>query len=313
MVPPFQQEVAAIGTLPFTSPQQSRKRKVSTFNVMPAASKQRPFLKPTDMHEPTFNLLDLNQKHGECSLTHPAISNSNVISATGLCLAFFDDDDGSAFSTSRVGGASANRFGEELFGQILLQQNELQQLFKSHAEQLQDALKQQTDARSRSLLASLEGLLSRSLCDKDLELARVKRYKSDLEQRIKQLVLEANLWQSKARSYEAMVTALKVSIQQAIMHENQEQIKLEGCGDSGADDEASAYVDENAQIPRIGSALAAGRAEPNRPCRRCHMREVTILLLPCMHLSLCQDCKLAVEKCPICSIQISAFIEVFLS
>jgi hypothetical protein len=46
----------------------------------------------------------------------------------------------------------------------------------------------------RSLLNVIEEGISRSLRDEDLEMEKVNRRKMELEERVKQLKLEAHLW-----------------------------------------------------------------------------------------------------------------------
>lgn len=65
----------------------------------------------------------------------------------------------------------------------------------------------------RSLLNVIDETLSRSLRDKDLEMEKVNRRNMELEERVKQLKLDAHLWQGKARNHEAMVATLKSNLQ----------------------------------------------------------------------------------------------------
>ncbi|KAI5083070.1 hypothetical protein GOP47_0002813 [Adiantum capillus-veneris] len=304
MVPTFQQQVAPVPILHsgLARPHhQSRKRKTPPTNdmrgpIIPTLQKPKNFT--------SLNLVDLNRR----SSSPPG---HNIVS-TGLRLASFDDD-GSTVTSSRVDTSPAC-VGDELAVQLLHQQNDLQQLFKAHADRLQNALKERTHAHSQTLLASVEDEISRRLRDKDAELGRVKRHNSELEDRIKRLSLETHVWQSKARSYESMVTVLRANLQQAILQQSREQSKLEGCGDSDADDAASAHIDENPDAQKTRAMVMRERkVELSRACKRCRAKEVTVLLLPCMHLCLCHDCTLDVERCPICATLKSAFIEVYLS
>ncbi|MCO5557033.1 hypothetical protein L7F22_010588 [Adiantum nelumboides] len=303
MVPTFQQQAAPVPILHTEGarPHQSRKRK------MPLSDKRAPLhtlSKPTNCTP--LILVDLN--HAQARSSSPAPGH-NIVS-TGLCLASFDDDGSSVTTSSRLGSGPAC-IGDELAAQLLSQQNELQQLLKAHADHLQNALKERTHLHLQAFLSRVEDKMSRRLCDKDAELGRVKRHNSELEERINRLSLETHVWQSKARSYESMVSVLRANLQQAMLHQSREQVKLEGCGDSDADDAASAHIDEtpDAQHTRA-MTMRERKAEVLRACKRCRVKEVTVLLLPCMHLCVCHDCKLDVERCPICTTPKSAFIEI---
>ncbi|KAH7279006.1 hypothetical protein KP509_37G000100 [Ceratopteris richardii] len=50
-----------------------------------------------------------------------------------------------------------------------------------------------------------------------------------------------------------------------------------------------------------------------RLCRRCQIKEASVVLLPCLHLCLCVRCKDDCERCPMCTSLKSASVEVFLS
>ncbi|KAH7442362.1 hypothetical protein KP509_03G084800 [Ceratopteris richardii] len=307
-----QHQCPAVGAFPATRQRPSRKRNGSALEDPHPPSQHQTFLKPAAVHHSAFNLLDLNRRQGSSSPPQTVKANPNQFVSTGLRLASFDDD-GSTVTSSKPDPGSTSTLGDEISAQLANQQHELQQIFVNHAEQLQYALSERTRYHSQALLANIEEQVSRRVCDRDMELARVKRHNSDLEERIKQLSLETHMWQSKAKSYEAMVAVLRSNLQQAIMYQSRDLSKLEGCGDSDADDAASAHIDENAQTQRTLAMMSSRKADAGRACKRCNGKEVTILLLPCMHLCLCQDCKLDVEKCPVCSTQRSAFIEVYLA
>lgn len=301
----FQQQTA-----PFTVPnanvtaQQSKKRKASSQRQSPSQP-QKPTTNAT-----AFNRLDINRTHGSAS----ASPLSGVVS-TGLRLAF--DDDRSTVTSSRLDTGSAC-INNELSMQLLHQQHELRQLLKIQIEQLHQALKERLHLHSKVLLASVEEEMSRRLQDKEAELGRLKKQNNELEERVKHFSLEINVWQSKARSYEAMAAVLRTNLQQAIMHQSREKSKLEGCGDSEADDAASVHIDNNVDAQQTRAMMMRTRkaglhTEFLRACKRCRTREVTMLLLPCMHLCLCNDCSVYAERCPICSCSKSASVEVYLS
>ncbi|MCO5586006.1 hypothetical protein L7F22_039943 [Adiantum nelumboides] len=308
MIPTFQRQAVPVPILHTEAarPHRSRKRKMplsdkcATLHTLPKSTNLNP-----------LNLVDLN--HAQARSSSPAPAGHNMVS-TGLCLASFDDDGSSVTTSSRLDIGPACIIGDELAALLVSQQNELRQLFKAHADRLQNTLKERNHLHSQAFLSRVEDEMSRRLRDEDAELGRVRRHNSELEERIKRLSLQMHVWQSKARSYESMVSVLRVNLQQAMLHQSREQVKLEGCGDSDADDAASKHIDETSDDQHTRAmTMRERKAEVLRACKRCRVKEVTVLLLPCMHLCVCHDCKLDVERCPICTRPKSAFIEVYLS
>lgn len=301
----FQQQPGAVGTAAHATGQRKRRKD-------PNDRRSQSQLRHKSTAAAVSQLVDLNQLHG-CSSAGP---QSGVVS-TGLRLAFDDDRSTVTSSKQDVGSAA---IGDELSARLLQQQDELSQLFKIQTEQLRHALEERTHLHSKALLSTVEEEASRRLRDRAIELERVSRRNVELEERIKQLSLETHVWQSKAKSYEAMVAVLRANLQQALVHhQSREQSKVEGCGDSEADDAASVHIDDNVEaqqtralIMMARKASAAGEVMV-RACKRCRAKEVSVLLLPCLHLCLCNDCKVDVERCPICNSLKTACVEVYLS
>jgi E3 ubiquitin-protein ligase BOI-like protein len=210
-------------------------------------------------------------------------------------------------------------------------------------EQLRQAIEERTQRHSKALLATLEEEVARRLRERDVELERVSKRALDLEERVKHLSAETQSWQSKAKGYESMVTMLRANLQHALIHNQNraEQSKLiEGCGDSEADDAVSVHIDNNVEAQqsrammttmmmmrkkRRGASAAASSSSctatatnPSaapcavRCCRKCGLKEASLLLLPCLHLCLCHDCNAGMDRCPVCNLAKSAYVEVYL-
>eukprot|EP00250_Pteridium_aquilinum_P003529 c13841_g2_i1 orf=43-1107(+) len=272
--------------------------------------------------------VDLNQALAGSLATVPQVGN---LVSTGLRLAF--DDERSTVTSSRPSSTCASPFmiGDELAVQFSTHQEDLNQLLKAQAEQLRQALEERTQAQAKALMASVEGELSRRMREKEAEMERVSRRNAELEERVRQLSMEREVWQSKAKSNEAMVAILRSNLQQAmvqVQHQSREPSRVEGCGDSEADDAASVYIDDNppAQQSRAlmmrNVMMKASHMSTNsetvplaRACRRCGTNEASVLLLPCLHLCLCLPCNQnnIVDRCPVCSSMVSNSAEVFLS
>ena len=80
-------------------------------------------------------------------------------------------------------------------------------------EQLRQAIEERTQRHSKALFATLEEEVTRRIRERDEELERVSKRALDLEERVKHLSMETHSWQSKAKSYESMVTVLRANLQ----------------------------------------------------------------------------------------------------
>ncbi|KAI5082722.1 hypothetical protein GOP47_0002465 [Adiantum capillus-veneris] len=304
-----------------------KRRKESVSDIRRAT----PHAQPHQAHLQQLGV-DLNQTLAS-SFPHQA----GTLVSTGLRLAF--DDDRSTVTSSRPSstpacGASSLTLGDELAVQFSSHQEDLNQLLKAQAEQLRQALEERMKTQAKALMASVEGEVSRKIREKEAEMERVSRRNSELEERVRQLSMEREVWQSKAKNNEAMVAILRSNLQQAMVHhQSREPSRIEGCGDSEADDAASVYIDDNlpAQQSRAmmmrnhvmmksshmstSSEVAAAAPGVVRACRRCGANEASVLVLPCLHLCLCLQCNqsYAAERCPVCNGLVSNSAEVFLS
>ena len=67
------------------------------------------------------------------------------------------------------------------------------------------------------MLSMIEESVLRKMKEKDLELERINPRNRELEEQVKQLKLEACIFQSKAKHKEAMVKSLRKSLQQDVV------------------------------------------------------------------------------------------------
>lgn len=158
------------------------------------------------------------------------------------------------------------------------------------------------DIRQRhmaSFLASIGKGIDNKIREKDLEIENINRKNKELVERIKQVANEAQNWHYRAKYNESIVNTLKTNLQQALAQGNN-QVK-EGFGDTDLENDAISYIDP--------------RNERNNGmiCRACNVKEVSILVMPCRHLSLCKDCDRGVNICPVCHAVKSIGVEVYMS
>ncbi|PIA46255.1 hypothetical protein AQUCO_01500047v1 [Aquilegia coerulea] len=190
---------------------------------------------------------------------------------------------------------------DEIDRELQRQEAEMDRFIKVQGEQLRQAILKKVQANQLHTLTFAEERILQKLREKEVEIEDINKKNTELEERMKQLTVEAGAWQNRAKYNENMITALKFNLQQVFA---QSRDSKEGCGDSEVDDTASccnggaldfqlAYK-ENKDLKELMA------------CKVCNVNEVCMLLLPCRHLCLCKECESKLSFCPLC--QSSKFI-----
>eukprot|EP00249_Psilotum_nudum_P021329 c28070_g2_i1 orf=500-1621(+) len=248
--------------------------------------------------------------------TSPVVQQPSGLVSTGLRLAFDDEPVSACTTTSGRTEAASTVFSslfEDVSAHLMQQQEEFDRFLAAQGDQFKQALEEARQKQSRALLATIGDSVSKRFTEKEIELEKLIRRNVELEDRLKQYSFEAHMWKTKAKSNEAMITALRTNLQQAVA-QSREQSK-EGCGDSEADDAASANYDDKLTEthPWALKSSKDWNKDALRACRICRTSEVSILLLPCRHLCICKNCEGQIEKCPLCQCLRSASVEVYMS
>lgn len=237
-----------------------------------------------------------------------ALPQSNGAVSTGLRLSLDDEKLNSSCNMS-LGTSKVSLMNEELSGVLQQQNAEIDQFLRSQEEQFRQALDEKTRRFQMDILASLEEAALRKLRDKDLEVESMNKKNMELEEKMKQLSMEAHAWQYRVKCSETMINALKFNLQQAYAQNRESK---EGCGDSEVDDAASCF---NADIGDFQSFIYKENRDlkDQRTCKVCRSNDVCILLLPCRHLCLCKDCESRLDVCPLCRSFKSASMQIYMS
>ncbi|KAF3778770.1 putative BOI-related E3 ubiquitin-protein ligase 3 [Nymphaea thermarum] len=245
----------------------------------------------------TNNHLSYSRKRGrECSYSYPTAcripTTPNLV--TGEVLSFL---------------------GEDVAPQIRQQQQELDRFIAVQIENVKLELEEKRKKHSRRLMAVLGEAIAKKLQQKEAEIESMGKINCALEEKVRTLCVENQIWQNLARSTEATANALKGNLEQALARVS------EGRGDSEEDAGAaeSCCCDGAEGGKRRRGAGREEEGESRREtgcwsaCRRCGEGASTVLLLPCRHLCLCGACSPAVDACPICKCTKSATVQVYLS
>lgn len=217
-------------------------------------------------------------------------------------------------ATSTSGRATAAALAQDLAGCLHQQGLEIDELVRLHGETmlagLQDAMRRQWRA-----MAAAESAVVQRLREKEAELEATSRRNAELEEKVRQLAAENQVWYSVAKNNEAVVAGLRTSLDQ-LLHQSAAPAAAcdEGYGDSS--EVVVATVADDAQSS-CHAGYDASDVPPfnhrRRTCRVCGKNEVSVLLLPCRHLCMCKDCEPTTATCPACQSAKDGRLHIFLS
>ncbi|KAF5182783.1 Boi-related e3 ubiquitin-protein ligase 1-like [Thalictrum thalictroides] len=228
---------------------------------------------------------------------------------------------------SEVTSTSGRTYGNDHFLNVndlnshLLHQNlEIEALIQLQNEKLRSGLEEARKRHCRSLLSVLELQIFKRIEEKESELANASRRNAELEEKIKQMNAENQIWFNIAKNNESIVCSLKSNLEQILL-QNQGEVN-EGYGDSESvtDDDAqsSSCCKDEHKTKTLSTDLETIVKEnyelkQRKFCKVCHENEVSVLLLPCRHLCLCKNCESKLDSCPICNSLKNASLQIFIS
>nr|XP_009380014.1 PREDICTED: BOI-related E3 ubiquitin-protein ligase 1-like [Musa acuminata subsp. malaccensis] len=198
---------------------------------------------------------------------------------------------------------------------LLFQQNtEIDALVRLQNERLPTGLEEARKRHCRALLTVLEQQVAKRLMEKEAELLMATRRNAELEEKVRQLSEEIQIWFAMAKNNETIVCNLRTNLEQVLLQGASGAAGRGGYDDSEgggfpADDAQSCCFEfDAAAAPAADSEVATWR----RACKACGERDVSILLLPCRHLCLCKDCEAKADACPVCGSAKNAYLQVFM-
>ena len=174
-------------------------------------------------------------------------------------------------------------------------------------------LEEQRMRQSRMLLIAIQEAVVKKLNEKDEEIQRMGKLSWALQERVKTLCLENQVWRELAQTNEATANSLRTNLEQVLAHVSNDDHNPYNNNNRHDDDAESScgsnHREEEAAV-RGGGGDSASAA---RMCKKCGERESIVLLLPCRHLCLCTMCGSTVRNCPLCHSGINASVHVNLA
>ncbi|KAG0467076.1 hypothetical protein HPP92_018656 [Vanilla planifolia] len=205
---------------------------------------------------------------------------------------------------------SVSFLGEDLSSLFQNQMAELDRVLADHTERMRTEHSERRRRFSRQLAAVVEDGVRKRLQAKEQEIERVKKLNWALEERIRTLFVENQIWRELAQTNEATANLLRTNLEQVLAAQvSFKDEQRQGCDvDAGAGDAESCCCGEKDDRKTVALAIT-----PQRACRCCGQKEATVLLLACRHLCLCAGCAPATHSCPVCNCNKSGSVFINLS
>ncbi|XP_068640796.1 probable BOI-related E3 ubiquitin-protein ligase 2 [Aristolochia californica] len=189
-----------------------------------------------------------------------------------------------------------------LASQLDRQKVEVDRFIAFQNERLIASLQQQLKEQLLSLMRRFESKAMVLLQQKEEDILKARKRTAELEECLRKAQVGNETWQRIARENEAMILALKKTL---------EQVRERACCSSSADDAESCC---DSPWPALLSSQRKGREDIDEKlvCKACNSRPSCVLLLPCRHLCSCKSCEAFLDLCPVCKSAKKASIEVFI-
>ncbi|XP_058722771.1 probable BOI-related E3 ubiquitin-protein ligase 3 [Vicia villosa] len=237
--------------------------------------------------------------------------------------------------------SSFSFLGEDISLQIQRQQLDIDQLIAQQMEKVKYEIEEKRKRQAMRLIQAIDMSVTKRLKAKEEEIEKIARTNWALEERVKSLCMENQIWRDLAQSNEATANALRSNLEQLLAqrigNDNGDTISPVGRhvaliddAESCCDSNESINDEENvAEWRSVGDNNNNGRNMRNcsgdggdsgsnfvnsmKLCSNCGKDESCVLILPCRHLCLCGVCGSNLNICPICKSFKTASIHVNMS
>lgn len=179
-------------------------------------------------------------------------------------------------------------------------------------------LDEQSKRQTRMLVSAVEGGIAKKLKEKDEEIQRMGKLNWVLQERVRSLCVENQIWREMAHTNEATANSLRNNLEHVLAHVGDDRQAVAGfggpemveedaessCGSNDfgreAEEQCGIPAENAAGVEVLAAKDGAGFGEKRNWCRGCGVRESSVLLLPCRHLCLCTTCGSHHRTCPVC-------------
>ncbi|XP_039070785.1 E3 ubiquitin-protein ligase BOI-like isoform X2 [Hibiscus syriacus] len=193
----------------------------------------------------------------------------------------------------------------DVFSQIQQQEEDIDRFISDHTEKMRMELQERRKRQSRMLINAIQEGAMKKLKEKDEEIQRIGKLNWVLQERVKSLYAENQLWRDLAQTNEATANCLRSNLEQVLAHVGGGALEEDAESRCGSSDEG---------WRKVVAAAAEVVGNGDSKCRKCGVEESSVLLLPCRHLCLCTICgSIMVGTCPVCHSVANARVHVNMS
>lgn len=166
---------------------------------------------------------------------------------------------------------------------------------------------------SRRILGMVEARVMKRLRAKEEEIEKIGKLNGALEERLRSLCVENQIWKDLAHTHDATIHTLQQALTDATANQRHNSIvepvrnKEE---EDGGEDDAESCCGSTTTINWEEDERGGGGKERKKWCRRCEKVEAGVVVLPCKHLCLCKGCGSTLHTCPICDAPMNATVHV---
>ncbi|KAF7834623.1 putative BOI-related E3 ubiquitin-protein ligase 3 [Senna tora] len=262
----------------------------------------------------------------------PAAYNSLVVDSVPdrkTPPAIKSDSSGLTSYNYKINANSLSFLGEDISLQIQQQQLDIDRLIAQHMDNVRMELEEKRKRQARRVIEAIEAGMMKRLRAKEEEIAKIGKLNWALEEKVKSLCVENQIWRELAQTNEATANALRTNLEQVLA---QATVVPAACGCAAAMDDAESCCgssgggDDEEEDSEGWRRIAKGGAKDKdgeegrerkgimrRLCRKCGKGESCVLILPCRHLCLCTMCGSSLHTCPICKSFKTASVHVNMS
>ncbi|KAE8677608.1 putative BOI-related E3 ubiquitin-protein ligase 2 [Hibiscus syriacus] len=159
-----------------------------------------------------------------------------------------------------------------VFCQIQQQQHqEIDHLIAQHIEKVRVELEEKRKKQSRMLLTVIQDGIVKKLKEKEEEIQRMGKLNWVLQERVKSLCLENQLWRDLAQTNEATANSLRTNLEQVLAHVDEERNANDGGVADLVDDAEPSYgsCDEGwlnlvVQLQQSTPNISKARSKPSK-------------------------------------------------
>ena len=170
---------------------------------------------------------------------------------------------------------------------------------RMQAVKMWEALAKQRQRHMRLITSAAEERAAKRLKVKDEEMKCIRGMNWELHGRIRNLQMQARMWQELAASNEAAANVLRANLQRALDAQAVRGRGVRDVDDAGSccwgeDHEEFCGDDDEYEVSKPVAMASVGS------CKGCRQGAAVVLLLPCRHLCVCASCANTVGACPAC-------------